>query len=106
MATIIKIKRSSLASTPNTLGTGELAYTYGSGTQVNAGDRLFVGTGTETNGAAARPAEETTPLTQTCSHVHLPVPTQKCCCTAGVFPSRNKREFVQDLDFHRLLGTE
>lgn len=53
MATIIKIKRSSLASTPNTLGTGELAYTYGSGTQVNAGDRLFVGTGTETNGAAA-----------------------------------------------------
>jgi hypothetical protein len=53
MATIIKIKRSALASVPGTLGQGELAYTYGTGTQGNAGDRLFIGTGTETAGAAA-----------------------------------------------------
>jgi hypothetical protein len=53
MATIIKIKRSALTSTPSTLGQGELAYTYGTGTQGNAGDRLFIGTGTETAGAAA-----------------------------------------------------
>ncbi len=53
MATIIKIKRSALASVPGTLGQGELAYTYGTGTQANAGDRLFIGTGTETAGAAA-----------------------------------------------------
>jgi hypothetical protein len=53
MATILQIKRSSGTSTPNTLAQGELAYTYGSGTQGNNGDRLFIGTGTETEGAAA-----------------------------------------------------
>lgn len=53
MATIIKIKRSALTAVPSTLGQGELAYTYGTGTQANAGDRLFIGTGTETAGAAA-----------------------------------------------------
>ncbi|MBT4478916.1 MAG: hypothetical protein HOC66_05865 [Flavobacteriales bacterium] len=53
MATIIKIKRSAGTTTPNELGNGELAYTYGSGSQGNFGDRLFVGTGTETNGVAA-----------------------------------------------------
>ncbi len=53
MATIIKIKRSALTAVPGTLGQGELAYTYGTGTQANAGDRLFIGTGTETAGAAA-----------------------------------------------------
>ena len=31
----------------------ELAYTDGSGTQGNNGDRLFIGTGTETDGVAA-----------------------------------------------------
>jgi hypothetical protein len=53
MATIIKIKRSAGTTTPNELGNGELAYTYGSGSQGNFGDRLFVGTGSETNGVAA-----------------------------------------------------
>jgi hypothetical protein len=53
MSTIIKIKRSSATSAPSALGQGELAYTYGTGTQSNNGDRLFVGTGTETNGEAA-----------------------------------------------------
>jgi len=53
MATIIKIKRSAGTTTPNELGNGELAYTYGSGSQENFGDRLFVGTGSETNGVAA-----------------------------------------------------
>ena len=53
MATIIKIKRSAGTTTPNELGNGELAYTYGSGSQGNSGDRLFVGTGTENNGVAA-----------------------------------------------------
>src|SRR6056300_1215629 len=53
MATIIQIKRSANTSAPAELAQGELAYTYGTGTQGNNGDRLFVGTGTETAGVAA-----------------------------------------------------
>ena len=53
MATILQIKRSSGTTSPSELAQGELAYTYGSGTQGNNGDRLFIGTGTETNGVAA-----------------------------------------------------
>ena len=53
MATIIQIKRSSGTTAPSELAQGELAYTYGSGTQGNLGDRLFIGTGTETDGVAA-----------------------------------------------------
>ena len=53
MATIIQIKRSSGTTAPAELAQGELAYTYGTGTQGNLGDRLFIGTGTETDGVAA-----------------------------------------------------
>ena len=53
MATIIQIKRSSGTTAPSELAQGELAYTYGSGLQGNNGDRLFIGTGTETDGVAA-----------------------------------------------------
>jgi len=53
MATVIKIKRSSGTSAPSALAQGELALTYGTGTQGNNGDRLFIGTGTETAGEAA-----------------------------------------------------
>jgi len=53
MSTIIKILRSSGTTAPNALATGEMAYTFGVGTQGNGGDRLFIGTGTETNGQAA-----------------------------------------------------
>jgi hypothetical protein len=53
MATIIQIKRSSGTTTPATLKQGELAYTYGSGTQANNGDRIFLGTGSvDSNGDA------------------------------------------------------
>ena len=45
MATVIQIKRSSSTSAPATLKLGELALTYGTGTQGNLGDRLFVGEG-------------------------------------------------------------
>src|SRR6056300_72884 len=45
MSTVIQIKRSSGTSAPATLKLGELAYTYGTGTQGNLGDRLFVGEG-------------------------------------------------------------
>jgi len=45
MSTVIQIKRSSNASAPSTLKLGELAYTFGTGTQANNGDRLFVGEG-------------------------------------------------------------
>src|SRR6056300_763274 len=45
MATVIQIKRSANTTAPATLKLGELAYTYGTGTQGNAGDRLFIGTG-------------------------------------------------------------
>ena len=53
MSTIIKILRSSGTAAPNALAQGELALTFGVGTQGNNGDRLFIGTGTETNGVAA-----------------------------------------------------
>ena len=53
MPTIIQIKRSSGTTAPAELAQGELAYTYGTGTQGNLGDRLFIGTGTETDGVAA-----------------------------------------------------
>ena len=45
MATIIQIKRSSGTTSPSTLKQGEIADTYGSGTQANNGDRIFLGTG-------------------------------------------------------------
>ena len=45
MATVIQIKRSSSTSAPGTLKLGELAYTYGTGTQGNLGDRIFIGEG-------------------------------------------------------------
>ena len=50
---IIKIKRSPNAGSPATLGQGELAYSYGAGNYSVLGDRLFIGTGTETAGNAA-----------------------------------------------------
>ena len=45
MAVEIRIKRSSGSTAPPNLKLGELAYTFGSGTQANKGDRLFVGEG-------------------------------------------------------------
>jgi len=45
MATVIQIKRSSGTTAPSTLKLGELAYTYGTGTQGNLGDRIFIGEG-------------------------------------------------------------
>ena len=53
MATVIKILRSSGVAAPANLGQGQMAYTYGTGAQNNLGDRLFIGTGTETGGNAA-----------------------------------------------------
>jgi hypothetical protein len=53
MGSIIKIKRSSSAGTPATLGQGEMAYSYAAGGYNLLGDRLFIGTGTETAGNAA-----------------------------------------------------
>ena len=45
MATVIQIKRSASTSAPATLKLGELAYTYGTGSQGNLGDRIFIGEG-------------------------------------------------------------
>ena len=62
MSTILKIKRSSTnpTATPSSLGQGELAYGEGTSTYTDAQGgtvtsygKLFVGRGTETNGAAA-----------------------------------------------------
>jgi hypothetical protein len=50
MATILQIKRSGITGSPSELAQGELAYSYYSGA---GGDRLYIGTGTETNGVAA-----------------------------------------------------
>ena len=45
MATVIQIKEVQVLQAPSTLKLGEVAYTYGTGTQGNLGDRLFVGEG-------------------------------------------------------------
>ena len=45
MANTIQIKRSTSATAPTNLSVGELAYTYGAGTQANGGDRLYFGEG-------------------------------------------------------------
>lgn len=50
MASIIRIKRSSVSGNPATLGAGELAYSAYSGA---GGNRLYIGMGTETAGNAA-----------------------------------------------------
>lgn len=43
MASVIKIKRSGNASAPGSLSYGELANSFGAGTQANGGDRLYIG---------------------------------------------------------------
>jgi hypothetical protein len=50
MASIIRIKRSSVAGNPAVLGTGELAYSAFGGA---GGNRLYIGMGSETSGNAA-----------------------------------------------------
>jgi len=51
MATI-RIKRSTLALAPSSLATAELAYTMGTGTENNGGDRLYFGKGDDGSGNA------------------------------------------------------
>ena len=53
MASIIRIKRSSVSGNPTTLGAGELAYSALADNGSNGGDRLYIGMGTETAGNAA-----------------------------------------------------
>ena len=53
MASIIRIKRSSVSGNPATLGAGELAYSALTDNGSNGGDRLYIGIGTETSGNAA-----------------------------------------------------
>lgn len=53
MASIIRIKRSSVSGNPTTLGAGELAYSALPDNGSNGGDRLYIGMGTETSGNAA-----------------------------------------------------
>ena len=50
---LIRIKRSSSSGSPGALAQGEMAYSFLAGTQSNGGDRLYVGTGTESGGVAA-----------------------------------------------------
>lgn len=53
MASIIRIKRSSVSGNPSTLAAGELAYSALIDNGSNGGDRLYIGMGTETAGNAA-----------------------------------------------------
>ena len=53
MASIIRIKRSSVTGNPATLAAGELAYSNLTDNGSNGGDRLYIGMGTETAGNAA-----------------------------------------------------
>jgi hypothetical protein len=50
---LIRIKRSGSGGSPGALAQGEMAYSFLGGTQSNGGDRLYIGTGTETGGIAA-----------------------------------------------------
>ena len=52
MASIIRIKRSSVSGNPATLGAGELAYSALTDNGSNGGDRLYIGIGAETAGNA------------------------------------------------------
>jgi hypothetical protein len=52
MAAIIRIKRSTGTAAPGSLKTGELAYSAGTGTSANFGDRLFFGKGDDGLGNA------------------------------------------------------
>jgi len=56
MANLTRIKILTTGATtnaPTNIKTGELAYSYVSGTQANNGDRLYVGTGTESGGVSS-----------------------------------------------------
>lgn len=53
MAAILKIKRGLTSTSAPTLASGELGYSMGAGTSANGGDRLYIGTGADTNGVAA-----------------------------------------------------
>jgi hypothetical protein len=56
VANLTRIKILTTGSTttaPANIKTGELAYSYVTGTQANNGDRLYVGTGTESGGVAS-----------------------------------------------------
>lgn len=52
MATIIRIHRSTGTSAPGSLYAGEIAYSAGTGTQGNGGDRLYFGKGDDGSGNA------------------------------------------------------
>ena len=52
MTASLKIKRSATSGNPATLGAGELAYSSLVDNGSNGGDRLYIGTGTETTGNA------------------------------------------------------
>ena len=52
MTSVIKIKRSETSGNPAVLGAGELAYSALTDNGSNGGDRLYIGTGTETAGNA------------------------------------------------------
>lgn len=52
MAATIRIKRSTGVAAPSSLATGELAYSAGTGTNANLGDRLFFGKGDDGSGVA------------------------------------------------------
>ena len=56
MANLTRLKILTTGATttaPANIKTGELAYSYVAGTQANNGDRLYIGTGTESGGVAA-----------------------------------------------------
>ena len=53
MAATVRIKRSATAGNPAVLAAGELAYSSLADSGANGGDRLYIGTGTETTGNAA-----------------------------------------------------
>ena len=52
LANVIKIKRSTGTSAPGALKSGELAYSWGAGTNSNGGARLFFGSGDDGSGNA------------------------------------------------------
>tara|TARA_B100001093_G_scaffold423244_1_gene416075 strand:- start:1457 stop:2968 length:1512 start_codon:yes stop_codon:yes gene_type:complete len=78
MANFTRIKHLTTASTvnaPTNLKTGEIAYSYVTGTQANNGDRLYMGTGAENSGPGSAFASSVDVIggkyfTQMLDHVH------------------------------------
>jgi hypothetical protein len=88
MASIVRIKRSDVSGNPSVLGAGELAYSSLSDNGTNGGDRLYIGTGTETSGNAVNHViiggKRYTDLVDAATHLSTPNTLARRDSTGGI----------------------